>query len=65
MVLAFALVLGGGYYFYLTDKQTVLDQAEVKSRNCAGTTRSRRRKPPISKNIGLRSRKWKQRSARC
>jgi type IV pilus assembly protein PilO len=30
MVLAFALVLGAGYYFYLTDKQTMLERAEVK-----------------------------------
>ena len=30
MVLAFALVLGAGYYFYLTDKQTMLQQAEAK-----------------------------------
>lgn len=30
MALAFALVLGAGYYFYLTDKQTMLQQAEAK-----------------------------------
>ena len=30
MVLAFAVVLGAGYYFYLTDKQTMLERAEVK-----------------------------------
>ena len=30
MVLAFVLVLGLGYYFYLTDKQTMLKQAEAK-----------------------------------
>jgi type IV pilus assembly protein PilO len=30
MVLAFALVLGAGYYFYLTDKQTMLERAEAK-----------------------------------
>ena len=30
MVFSFVVVLGGGYYFYLTDKQTVLDRAEVK-----------------------------------
>lgn len=30
MVLAFALVLGAGYYFYLTDKQTLLERAEAK-----------------------------------
>ncbi len=30
MVLAFVLVLGAGYYFYLTDKQTMLQQAETK-----------------------------------
>ncbi len=30
MVLAFALVVGAGYYFYLTDKQSVLDRAEAK-----------------------------------
>lgn len=28
MALVFLLVLGGGYYFYLTDKQSVLDRAE-------------------------------------
>ena len=30
MVLAFVLVLGVGYYFYLTDKQTMLERAEAK-----------------------------------
>jgi type IV pilus assembly protein PilO len=30
MALAFALVLGAGYYFYLTDKQTMLERAEAK-----------------------------------
>ena len=30
MVLALALVLGGGYFLYLTDKQDVLAQAEAK-----------------------------------
>ena len=30
MVLAFVLVLGAGYYFYLTDKQTMLERAEAK-----------------------------------
>ena len=30
MVLAFAVVLGAGYYFYLTAKQTMLERAEVK-----------------------------------
>ncbi len=30
MALAFALVIGAGYYFYLTDKQTMLERAEVK-----------------------------------
>ncbi len=30
MSLAFALVLGLGYYFYLTDKQSMLQRAEVK-----------------------------------
>lgn len=30
MILAFALVIGGGYYFYLTDKQNMLERAEVR-----------------------------------
>ncbi|TNF83123.1 MAG: pilus assembly protein PilP [Gammaproteobacteria bacterium] len=30
MVLALLLVLGAGYYFYLTDKQTMLERAEAK-----------------------------------
>jgi len=30
MLLAFALVVGAGYYFYLTDKQSMLDRAEAK-----------------------------------
>ena len=30
MLLGFVLVLGLGYYFYLTDKQTMLDRAENK-----------------------------------
>jgi len=30
MVLVFALVIGGGYYFYLTDKQTVLERVQAK-----------------------------------
>jgi type IV pilus assembly protein PilO len=30
MILAFALVIGAGYYFYLTDKQTMLQRAEAK-----------------------------------
>ncbi|MEQ8486615.1 MAG: type 4a pilus biogenesis protein PilO [Pseudomonadales bacterium] len=30
MVLALLLVLGGGYYLYVTDKQTVLGQAQMK-----------------------------------
>lgn len=30
MVLCFALVLGAGYYFYLTDKQSLLERAEAK-----------------------------------
>ncbi len=30
MALAFLLVLGAGYYFYLTDKQTMLERAEAK-----------------------------------
>ncbi len=30
MVLAFALVMGAGYYFYLTDKQSMLERAEAK-----------------------------------
>ena len=30
MALAFALVLGAGYYFYLTDKQTMLERAEAR-----------------------------------
>ena len=33
MVLVFALVLGGGYYFYLTDKQTILQRAEAKEQD--------------------------------
>lgn len=30
MTLAFAMVLGAGYYFYLTDKQTLLERAEAQ-----------------------------------
>ncbi len=30
MTLAFAMVLGAGYYFYLTDKQTLLQRAEAQ-----------------------------------
>jgi type IV pilus assembly protein PilO len=30
MVLCFTLVLGAGYYFYLTDKQSLLERAEAK-----------------------------------
>lgn len=30
MALAFALVIGAGYYFYLTDKQSMLDRAEAR-----------------------------------
>ena len=30
MVIVFALVLGGGYYFYLTDKQKTLEISETK-----------------------------------
>lgn len=30
MVLAFALIVGAGYYFYLTDKQALLERAEGK-----------------------------------
>ena len=33
MVFTFAIVLGAGYYFYLTDKQTLLDRAEVKEQD--------------------------------
>jgi Tfp pilus assembly protein PilO len=33
MALAFLLVLGGGYYFYVTDKQTILERAELKERD--------------------------------
>ncbi len=33
MVLVFSLVLGGGYYYYLTDKQTILEQAEASELN--------------------------------
>jgi type IV pilus assembly protein PilO len=32
MLLVFLLVLGGGYYFYLTDKQTALERAELQER---------------------------------
>ena len=30
MILAFAIVIGAGYYFYLTDKQNMLERAEVR-----------------------------------
>ncbi|MGD8417963.1 MAG: type 4a pilus biogenesis protein PilO [Pseudomonadales bacterium] len=30
MVIAFVLVVGAGYYFYLTDKQSTLDRAQTK-----------------------------------
>jgi len=30
MILAFAIVIGAGYYFYLTDKQSMLQRAEIK-----------------------------------
>lgn len=33
LVLVFALVLGGGYYLYVTDKQTALERAELKERD--------------------------------
>jgi type IV pilus assembly protein PilO len=33
MALAFLLVVGGGYYFYVTDKQTILERAELKERD--------------------------------
>lgn len=32
MLLVLGLVLGGGYYFYLTDKQQVLERVELKER---------------------------------
>ncbi|MFU8815121.1 MAG: type 4a pilus biogenesis protein PilO [Pseudomonadales bacterium] len=33
MALVLLVVLGGGYYFYLTDKQTLLDRAEMRERD--------------------------------
>jgi type IV pilus assembly protein PilO len=33
MALALLLVLGGGYYLYVTDKQTTLERAELKERD--------------------------------
>lgn len=33
MVLLFLVVIGGGYYLYLTEKQTMLDQAQLKERD--------------------------------
>jgi len=33
MGLAFVLVLGGGYYFYLTEKQTTLERAQLTERD--------------------------------
>lgn len=33
MGLAFVLVLGGGYYFYLTEKQTTLERAQLDERD--------------------------------
>ena len=30
MVVSFTVILGAGYYFYLTDKQTLLDRAEAQ-----------------------------------
>ncbi|MEM8766905.1 MAG: type 4a pilus biogenesis protein PilO [Pseudomonadota bacterium] len=30
MVIALALVVGGGYYFYLSDKESILERAEAK-----------------------------------
>ena len=33
MVLSFLLILGAGYYFYLTDKQALLERAEAQERD--------------------------------
>ena len=33
MALVFLLVMGGGYYFYLTDKQKILERAELKEQD--------------------------------